>query len=344
MIVVWRVTEKCNLCCRFCACDRDLQKPRLDADPGEILRFGAVLAEYSRTSGDPILVSWLGGEPLIWPSLFELSEIFYNRYNIRLSTTTNGSTLASAAVRSHLLKYFSELTVSVDAVGKAHDDLRGWPGGYEYLKLNIPRLAAEKKRAGHGLVLRTNVLLMSETFPCFEQLCNELAAWGMEEVTFNQLGGNDRPEFYPDHRLSPEQADMLAGKFLYLHDHLSGRGLRLKGSRDYLVRIQASARNISIPVKECHPGQNFLFIDERGTVAPCSHATVECGIPIRSIRTTGDVRKLGAIFTDRRRQRNPQACGNCLGNHVFKKFREEFYETAGTGFGNAYPAVNGNAG
>src|SRR5688572_19047034 len=69
MIVVWRVTERCNLSCAFCAYDRRVRRPRQDADPASILAFGAVLADYQHRTGDSVLVSWLGGEPLIWPPL-----------------------------------------------------------------------------------------------------------------------------------------------------------------------------------------------------------------------------------------------------------------------------------
>src|SRR5205823_4127489 len=112
------------------------------------------------------------------------------------STTTNGTGLGSAKLRRHLLDCYAELTVSVDAVGPVHDRLRGWAGGYASLERNVLQLAKEKQARRGGPLLRANVLLMRETIPGFEDLCFKLADWGIEEITFNQLGGNDRPEFY----------------------------------------------------------------------------------------------------------------------------------------------------
>jgi MoaA/NifB/PqqE/SkfB family radical SAM enzyme len=42
MIVVWRITRRCNLACPFCAFDRRSAQPGADADAGVIRRFGEI--------------------------------------------------------------------------------------------------------------------------------------------------------------------------------------------------------------------------------------------------------------------------------------------------------------
>ena len=91
-----------------------------------------------------ILVSWLGGEPLLWTPLTELTVTFQRRFGLDLSTTTNGTTLASPSVREHLLHYYRELTVSVDASGLAHDKLRGSPGLFSRLRRSVMAFAEER--------------------------------------------------------------------------------------------------------------------------------------------------------------------------------------------------------
>ena len=93
MIVVWRITQRCNLCCPFCAYDRRGSWPRRDADLETIRRFGVVLSEYQRRTGDQVLVSWIGGEPFLFPSLAELTVFFTRDLGLRVSATTNGTTL-----------------------------------------------------------------------------------------------------------------------------------------------------------------------------------------------------------------------------------------------------------
>ena len=110
LVVVWRITEACDLACPFCAYDRRLRRARASANPAEVLAFGTVLRDYARAAQRSVLVSWLGGEPLLWPPVWEVSRIFVEECGLRLSATTNGTALRSAAVRENSARYFSELT------------------------------------------------------------------------------------------------------------------------------------------------------------------------------------------------------------------------------------------
>jgi len=320
MVIVWRVTESCNLSCAFCGYARDLPRRRRNADPQAIRNFGALLAEYQRATDDPVLVSWLGGEPLLWQPLKDLTRLFHSKYGLRVSTTTNGTSLGSAEMRAHLLEHYAEVTVSVDAVGSLHDDLRGWAGGFDRLERYVTALSREKRLANRGPKLKANVVLMRETLAGFEQLCIRLAAWGIEEITYNQLGGNDRPEFYPAHRLTPEQADWLVAELPRLRERLEGFGVRLRGTDAYARRIQATACGALLPIENCHPGQTFLFIDEKGRVAPCSFSALDYGIPMQEVSSVRALRELPLRFSDMRGQRRLLACQDCHSTQVFEKF------------------------
>ena len=320
MVVVWRVTERCNLSCKFCAYDRELSRLRRDANPECIREFGAVLAEYQQTTGDSVLVSWLGGEPLLWLPLTELTRTFCSAYQLRTSTTTNGTRLNSPEVRAHLLEYYSELTISVDGIGSLHDELRGWPGGFVCLERDVTNLANEKRKRGRGPILRANVLLMRETLSGFERLCARLADWGIEEITFNQLGGNDRPEYYPSHRLLTEQADWLIRELPRLRNRLSALGLRLHGSDSYANRIRATTYAERLSIQDCRAGEKFLFINELGQIAPCSFTASGYGVPIRDINSACALRELPTRFAELRRQRRHFACEDCHSTQFFEKF------------------------
>jgi MoaA/NifB/PqqE/SkfB family radical SAM enzyme len=206
MIVLWRVTDRCNLACSFCAYDRRLPIARSEASEDTVRAFAAMLGAYRAQTQEAVLVSWIGGEPLLWQPVFRLSSLLKEAYGIRVSATTNGTTLHRLEVRRQVLKGFSELTVSVDGFAPLHDALRGWPGGWQRLKLAVSALAAERMASGSACKLRINIVLMHDNLPDFARLCEELADWGIDEITFNQLGGRDRPEFFPAHRLSAQDA------------------------------------------------------------------------------------------------------------------------------------------
>ncbi|RYY57610.1 MAG: radical SAM protein, partial [Comamonadaceae bacterium] len=185
MIVVWRITQRCNLTCPFCEWDRSLPGERSEAALPEALRFAQVLAGHQRRSGDPVLLSWLGGEPTLWRPLHVLAPRVTD-LGIAQSMTTNGSTLASPKVQALVLRNFSEVTVSVDGFAGFHDRLRGWPGGFDRLRDGVTTLAA-KRADRRALKLRVNVVLMRQNLAAFADLCVALAGWGVDEITFNAL-------------------------------------------------------------------------------------------------------------------------------------------------------------
>jgi len=321
MIIVWRVTQTCNLSCPFCGFDRRLRRVRRNADVETVARFGAVLSDYQRATGDSVLVSWMGGEPLLWPPLRELTEHFTRRLGVRVSTTTNGTPLASAAVREHIAEHYSELTISIDGLGAVHDDLRGWRGGFAHLRRVIPMLVAERQTRGRGPLLRVNVVLMRDTISHFRRLCSELADWGIDEITFNQLGGDDRPEFFPAHRLLPSQAEWLSVNIPRLRRDLAPLGVRLGGAQEYLRRLLATASGQRIPVGDCGPGERFLFIDELARVAPCSFSTGDYGLPLAEIDTWQELQRVPQRYAALRAASRAGCCDDCHSTHVFEKFQ-----------------------
>lgn len=94
------------------------------------------------------------------------------------------------------MRNYDEVTIGVDAIGKRHEDLRGWKAGFSKLEKWVSELGAEATRKSSALGVRANAVLMRNTLPEFEELCGRLADRGVSQITFNQLGGRDRPEFF----------------------------------------------------------------------------------------------------------------------------------------------------
>lgn len=319
MIVVWRVVDSCNLACGFCAYDKRLDFPRSQAARADILRFAAVLAEHQTQTGDRVLLSWLGGEPLRWQPLQALTHAARG-LGLEVSATTNGTTLGSPALRQHLCETYKELTISVDGFAAFHDPSRGWAGGFEKLRRWVPQLAAEARARGSKLKLRANVVLMHQNVGAFAALCEELADWGIVEITYNQLGGRDRPEFYPQHRLTGADVDALERAVPAIRRNLALRSVVLVGGEQYLARIRASTEGERIPVADCDPGQNFLFIDENGQVSPCSFTTQDYGIAIGSLQSAADLAALPGRFRLLQQTARSRQCDDCLSTQVCGKF------------------------
>jgi sulfatase maturation enzyme AslB (radical SAM superfamily) len=320
MIVVWRVTTHCNLSCGFCAYARDVPMPRVEVDEHVVLRFARLLAHYQTHRSDPVMVSWLGGEPLLWKPIERLSVQMVRELGLRVSATTNGTALRSDALLRSIANDFAEITLSVDGPQSFHDSIRGWDGGFERLRVAVACLRERSSARQHPLLIRVNTVLMADNLRLFVELCEQLATWGVDEITFNQLGGNDRPEFHRRHRLTAADVNQLMHVLPELRDKLRRRGVRLHGGAEYLRRFRASATGQLLAVEECQPGSDFLFIDEHGRIAPCSFTTTDYGVPVDDVITTEDLEGLVGRYTRARHERRSRWCDDCPSTRVFDKF------------------------
>lgn len=323
LVVVWRVTEACDLGCWFCEYNRHLRRRRHSARADDVLAFGRVLADYAACAGRPVLVSWLGGEPLVWPPLLEVGRSFRHDYGLQLGITTNGWQLSSRALIEHLAETYAEVTLSLDGSPEFHDAARGAPGLYQRLRCAVGELRAARdleSRQGRGPLLRANTILMRSNLHDFEALCGALAGWGIDEVTFNALGGQPPGPNYERERLRPADIDWLWSALAGIRERLAPRGLRIRGEARYLGRLASSAAGQPVPVIDCHPGAEFLFVDEDGRVAPCSFTGEGYSLPMAEIRTSAELAQLPARFAEQRQRRMLPPCHDCLSTQVFGKF------------------------
>ena len=319
MILLWRISNHCNLACPFCAYDKRLRVAREEADPAQVARFIDLVGAWRRQSGRPVLLSWLGGEPLLWRPLAELSRRAVGQ-GIDLSLTTNGTRLGSPAVREELVRRYREVTVSVDGPAAFHDAMRGWPGAFDKLGHFVPALVAERDAAGSRLKIRANVVLMRDNIAAFEKLCLTLADWGVNEISFNQLGGRDRPEFHPDHRLRAADVAQLAEILPRLRARLAPRGTSLVGGSAYLGRIADAVAGRPLPIADCRVAEEFLFIDENGRIAPCSFTPDHFGSSVDQLLTPADVETLPWRLRTLQRQSPSHDCADCPSTQQFAKF------------------------
>lgn len=319
MIIVWRVVDSCNLACPFCAYDKRLTTPRRAADPARIERFLALLGRWRAATGRPVLLSWLGGEPLLWAPLDRLTALA-RAQGIDLSITTNGTTIGAARRRATLIRDYSEVTVSVDGFGDFHDAMRGWPGAFAKLRAGVTALARERRAAGSAMRLRANVVLMRGNIAAFPALCRELAGWGVDEISFNQLGGRDRPEFYPANRLQPADIVALRSMLPGLRAALAPSGTRIVGSPAYLDRIQGTVSGRKLPIADCRVAEGFLFIDEAGRIAPCSFTPDHFGLSVDTLESVADLDALGMRLNAAQRRGPSCDCADCPSTQQFAKF------------------------
>jgi MoaA/NifB/PqqE/SkfB family radical SAM enzyme len=158
---------------------------------------------------------------------------------------------------------------------------------------------------------------MRSTVDGFAALAGELAEAGVDEISFNLLGGRDRPEFHARESVPPAALDRMLRQLPSLRTKLARKGTTLIGNDDYAARLRAASRAQRWPVADCDPGTRFLFVDEDGRVAPCAFTAGDYGLALADIASLDD---LPARFVAARRARCASACSDCPSTQVFGKF------------------------
>lgn len=153
-VVTLFATHRCNADCSFCFFADSLNVPVPELTVDEWRRVAESMQPFS-------LLILTGGEPFARKELAEIAIAFIARAGVdHLSVPTNGSmpdrieafvdtVLAQSDVRSLCV------SLSVDAIGTAHDNLRRMPGLFAKLHASAQRLAQLRERYRGRLLLHT---------------------------------------------------------------------------------------------------------------------------------------------------------------------------------------------
>ena len=124
-IVVWNVTQQCNLNCIHCySLSKNIRyHGELTTAEGKTL-----IKDIAEFKSPVILFS--GGEPLMRPDIFELID-YAKKMGMRAVLSTNG-TLITKEVANRLFHLgLSYVGVSLDGVGAVNDKFRGMNGAFD---------------------------------------------------------------------------------------------------------------------------------------------------------------------------------------------------------------------
>jgi 12,18-didecarboxysiroheme deacetylase len=123
-VVVWNVTQQCNLKCLHCYAQATARPA-----PDELGHLeGLALLKDLQAFGVPVVL-FSGGEPLMRPDILELVE-WTVTHGMRAVISTNG-TLITAAIASRLKNLgLSYVGISLDGTTAVHDRFRGVPGTF----------------------------------------------------------------------------------------------------------------------------------------------------------------------------------------------------------------------
>jgi len=127
MLVIWEVTQACDLACVHCRASAQPER-----NPNELTtEQGYRLLDDIRSFGEPLMV-FTGGDPLKRPDLYELI-----RYAVKIGLRTNVTPSATPLLTAEAIEGFkaagiTRMAISLDGPDAAtHDEFRGIPGTFE---------------------------------------------------------------------------------------------------------------------------------------------------------------------------------------------------------------------
>lgn len=143
----------CNLSCPFCAISS--RQERQDHQTLEIDQYTSFVRDAARC-GIAKGVVIVGDEPLLpqsWPLAHEIVKAG-EQAGIPRALVTNGTwlSLRATALASHAYKGLTSVTVSIDAIGAAHDKARRAIGAFEQISQGL-RAAARFERLREKLIV-----------------------------------------------------------------------------------------------------------------------------------------------------------------------------------------------
>jgi len=124
-IVVWNITNRCNLTCQHCYIEAEDRVYNGELTTQEAKAFIDNLARMHV----PVLL-FSGGEPLMRPDVFELGAYACAK-GIRPVLSTNGTLITPGMAQQIKATGFQYVGVSLDGTEKVHDRFRGQKGSFQ---------------------------------------------------------------------------------------------------------------------------------------------------------------------------------------------------------------------
>lgn len=192
--VQFELTYRCNLHCPMCYQEKIYQKGEKELTKGEWIKLIKQLPRFC-------LITLIGGEPLVRTDFKEIAEYALSSHPVNL--VTNG-VLLSPQINSFLIKKkLLLLGVSLDGVGKIHDQMRGAEGAYQKVIKNLTDLQKQKREKAakfplldiKTLVAKTNLANLWKLFEIVRDLEADFFTISLPKVSNDQFNPKLKDDF-----------------------------------------------------------------------------------------------------------------------------------------------------
>ena len=258
-------THRCNARCHHCFDTPQRQAIRAahELSPRTTQRFASA-------SAAPAHVSITGGEPLLRSDLDTTVSAYYAAGVRSFSVSTSGMfperldallpKLCACAPRARII-----ITISIDGVGKNHDQIRGVRGLFDKAKRSLA-IARTAKQWHPQLRLHACLTLSSMNIAH----ADETIGWLKQQPLLDQIELNRLRGQTADASLQDITDAQYAQAITLIRNAADSRGLaRVFSALDRAVFAANSRAHASPPMGTCVAGRKLLVILADGTVLPC---------------------------------------------------------------------------
>ncbi len=215
-VVVWNVTQRCNLKCVHCYSRSEDRKYSNELSTDEGIQLLDDLAGF----GSPVVL-FSGGEPLIRPDILKLIQ-HATVSGMRAVLSTNG-TLIDESIATKLKDIgLSYVGISLDGLQKVHDSFRGVDGTFE----RVLRAINNCKAAGLKVGLRFTI--NKRNFQEIDGIFDLVDKLQIPRICFYHLvyagRGADLMNEDLDHKQTRKVVDLIIDRTMALH----GKGMAVE--------------------------------------------------------------------------------------------------------------------
>jgi len=273
------ITSKCNARCKHCFYWKKLNKKNKELTLDEIKKI-------SRTMPRFFSLILTGGEPFLRNDLSSIAKIYYNNNHIEnLGIPTNGLlTNKIYLISKNILESCSGLlftvSLSLDGIGKDHDDSRNTPGNFEKVCETYKKLTPLKKKYKNFNVnfLTTVSMANQDKLKIIHEYVKDKFN---ADVTMIMIRGNPKNPKSKNIDIANYDAinSIQKDKFKNLESFNHPKLKLMIRKRMHKIRSSIISRTIKeqrylIP---CYAGRLDAVIDEEGTVYPCEMLSKSMG-------------------------------------------------------------------
>lgn len=250
-----------------------------------------------------------GGESLLRADLFELAEYARSR-GVVPNLTTSG--IGMSAALADRCRVFGQVNVSLDGLGEAYRESRGYDG-------SAVALRALRLLGAAGVECGANFVLSRATWEQLEATVQAVEQTGGNEVEVLRFkpAGRGR-EVYDRYRLTPEQIDALLGRLLDVAARHPAVVLKVDCSLIPFVCAGSPDPGTleRFGIFGCEAAHALMAVTHELRAIPCSFLP-EHGVALDALRQGWDADPSFERFRSHH-ERAPEPCASCAYRSVCK--------------------------